>query len=243
MKLQEHVNDLIPAYALDILDEGEMMQVSEHLADCPACREELRSYQAVTDQLALAAPMAEPPPALKQKLMDQVQRRMQAVEPARLEQTPSFWQRLVSIFGRTAPAWGLASLALVLALAASNLLLWRQMGQITASQPEMRVIKLTSANTGTPANGLIVISTDGNHGTLVVDDLPTLPETEEYQLWLVRDGKRASGGTFSVSKDGYGSLWVHSPEPLASYTSFGITVEPAGGSPGPTGSKVLGGDL
>jgi anti-sigma-K factor RskA len=215
-----------------------MLQVSEHLAACPACREELRQYQAVVDQLALATPLAEPPAALKDKLMGQVQRRVQPVE-GKL----SFWQRLVALFGRTAPAWGLASFALVLVLAASNLLLWRQLGQISTAQPEMRVIKLSSTNAVAPANGLIVISTDGNHGTLVVDELPVLPDTQEYQLWLIRDGKRTSGGIFSVSRDGYGSLWVHSPEPLASYSSFGITVEPAGGSPAPSGSKVLGGSL
>ncbi|RJQ80137.1 MAG: anti-sigma factor [Desulfobacteraceae bacterium] len=32
-----------------------------------------------------------------------------------------------------------------------------------------------------------------------------------------------------------------SPRPLNSYRTFGITIEPRGGSPGPTGSKVLGG--
>jgi anti-sigma-K factor RskA len=30
---------------------------------------------------------------------------------------------------------------------------------------------------------------------------------------------------------------------LDAYTDFGVTVEPAGGSPGPTGDKVLGGSF
>jgi len=47
-----------------------------------------------------------------------------------------------------------------------------------------------------------------------------------------------------VNEEGYGSIVVSSQEqPLISYSDFGVTVEPAGGSLGPTGEKVLGGEL
>jgi anti-sigma-K factor RskA len=88
-----------------------------------------------------------------------------------------------------------------------------------------------------------VVSLDGEHGTLVVDGLAALGEEQQYQLWLIQDGQRTSGGVFSVSEEGYGSLWISSPEPLSSYSTFGITIEPAGGSPGPSGDKVLGNAL
>ncbi len=75
----------------------------------------------------------------------------------------------------------------------------------------------------------------------MVDHLPVLdPDELQYQLWLIQDGQRTSGAVFSVNKYGYGSVWVSSPEPLSSYSDFGISIEPAGGSPGPTGDKVLG---
>ena len=93
------------------------------------------------------------------------------------------------------------------------------------------------------ATGLLIISRDGEHGALVVDGLPDLSEAQEYQLWLIRDGQRTSGGTFFLNKTGYGILWVRSPEPLDSFSGFGITIEPEGGSPDPTGDKVLGGGL
>ena len=56
-------------------------------------------------------------------------------------------------------------------------------------------------------------------------------------------GQRTSGGVFSVYDEGYGVLKIDAPEPLISYQNVGITIEPAGGSPGPTGERVLGGDL
>jgi anti-sigma-K factor RskA len=90
---------------------------------------------------------------------------------------------------------------------------------------------------------MLVISRDGEHGTLVVDKLPPLDEHQQYQLWLIDDGTRTSGGVFSVKEDGYASLWVGAPKALGSYKRFGITIEPEGGSPEPTGIRVLAGDL
>jgi hypothetical protein len=63
-----------------------------------------------------------------------------------------------------------------------------------------------------------------------------------FGLALNSDGLRTSGGVFAVNPEGYGALWISSPEPLSSYPAFGITIEPVGGSPGPTGEKVLGGN-
>jgi anti-sigma-K factor RskA len=59
-------------------------------------------------------------------------------------------------------------------------------------------------------------------------------------LWLIQDGERTDGGVFSVNPEGYGSLWVEVPQSLSSFTAFGVSIEPSGGSPGPTGDKVLG---
>jgi anti-sigma-K factor RskA len=70
-----------------------------------------------------------------------------------------------------------------------------------------------------------------------------LGSDQQYQLWLVLDDERTSGGVFSVDYYGYGAMVIHAPRPLNEYTSFGVTVEPAGGSPAPTGEKVLGGEF
>jgi anti-sigma-K factor RskA len=75
-------------------------------------------------------------------------------------------------------------------------------------------------------------------GTLIADHLEPLSPDQQYQLWLIENGDRLDGGVFDVGDDGYGSLTVRAPEPLDSY-AFGVTIEPAGGSPGPTGPRVL----
>jgi anti-sigma-K factor RskA len=234
-----HVIDLLPAYALGCLDEEELVRVSEHLAGCAECRVEWHAYQAVADELALAAPHVAPPDDLKARLM----RRIDPQEPPAVSQPrASWWDKLARVMQRTSPAWGLAGLLVILALALGNLWLWQQLGryQGTTQPGPLRTIPLTSTDAAPAASGLVVVSTDGEHGTLVVDGLPPLDAEHQYQLWLIRDGQRTSGGVFSVDAEGYGSLWVLSPQPLSSYSAFGITIEPAGGSPGPTGQKVLG---
>lgn len=237
MSNELHAIELLPAYALGCLDAEEGTQVAEHLAVCPMCRAELASYQAVADQLALAGCDADPPAALKQQLLGRLQ--------APPEPRPSWSQRLADLFRAAPVAWGVAALALIAVLVVSNLVWWQQPSRhetlITAGG--MQVVSMVATDAAPGAVGTLVISGDGEYGTLVVDGLPALDAEHQYQLWLIRDEQRTSGGVFSVNYEGYGALPISSPEPLSSYPAFGITIEPAGGSPGPTGDKVLGGSL
>ncbi len=239
MDFQGHVSDLIPAYALDCLDGEEMAQVAEHLQLCQECRAELRAYQSVVDQLPLAIPQVEPSQQVKAALLRRVE---QVPSP---EEKPSAWVRFKNGFKVATPAWGLASLALVAVLLFSNLALWRQVSQLQANPgaTALRVVNLAGTDFAPDASGIIVISQDGEHGTLVVDDLPDLGPGNQYQLWLIQDGQRTSGGVFSVKQGGYAAKVIYAPQPLVDFGSFGVTIEPAGGSPSPTGEKVLGGNL
>jgi len=239
MDFQEHVTDLIPAYALNCLDAEEVARVADHLKLCQECQVELRAYQSVVDQLPLAVPQSEPSQQVKQALLTRVG------QASPVEKQPSAWARLMNYFKVATPAWGLASLALVVVLVVSNLALWRQVNQLQSNPgaTALRVVNLDGTEFSPGATGMIVMSRNGEYGTLVVDHLPALSPEEQFQLWLIQDGKRTSGGVFSVSPEGYASLVISSPHPLDNYGSFGITIEPAGGSPGPTGEKVLGGNL
>jgi len=239
MVFQEHVIDLIPAFALNCLDGEETARVAEHLRLCQECQAELRAYQSVVDQLPLAVPQAEPSQHVKRALFARVE---QVPSP---EGKPSAWFRFKNVFKVATPAWGLASLALVVVLLFSNLALWRQVSQIQENPgvTALRVVNLAGTDFAPGASGIIVISQDGEHGTLVVDDLPDLSPEQQYQLWLIQDGKRTSGGVFSVKEGGYAAKVIYAPQPLVDYSAFGVTIEPIGGSPGPTGEKVLGGNL
>ncbi len=239
---EAHEYDRLPAYALGSLEEAEAARIAEHVAACPTCRAELRSYEGVVSLVALAAPDTLPPAGLKRKIMGSVQlpRREQMTHPGE-----SWWQRVAGVFRHSAPAWGIVSLVLIAFLVATNVWWWQREegGGPMTTEGGMRIAALMGTDAAPHATGTLIISEDGMHGALVVDGLPVLGPDLQYQLWLIRDGQRTSGGVYSVDSEGYGVLWIDAPEPLASYPSFGITVEPAGGSPGPTGERVLGGNL
>ena len=236
---EEHVTDLLPGYALGCLDASENSQVNEHLAGCEQCQVELKRFDWVVAELPMAMKMTDPPAELKSRILTRASQ-----SRAQIPQKTSPWSRLMHSLRQSAPVWGVASLALVLVLAVSNLFLLQQLGQVQGDgQGIMRTVVLDGTKFTPGATGRVVISRDGNRGVVVVDGLPNLDDTQQYQLWLMKDGQRDSGGLFSVGSSGYGWVYVRSPDPLASYQAAGITIEPVGGSPGPTGDKVLGGNL
>ena len=239
MLAENHVDDLIPGYALDSLNQEEMLQVSEHLSQCQACQDELAVYQKVVNAFSLAVPPASPAPELKQKILDNLPGRpAPRVAPRKGAVRTWFWNRLQIV----TPTLAAFSFLLVLFLAVGTVWQAQRIQRLEAATPaNFGVITLAGTTHAPGATGMLVISRDGNLGTLIVDNLTTLDQTHQYQLWLIHNNQRSSGGVFSVSQDGYGALMIHSPLPLITYSSFGITVEPTGGSPGPTGEKVMGG--
>lgn len=241
-----HVIELLPAYALKSLDADEAEMVDRHLGDCARCRAELAAYEKVADMLPLAAQEAKPSPLLKERLLATLKetpagQKAAAVRPVVARPASvvgwSLVEAIRNMFARV--PWQPVALLLIVALAAGNILLWRQNVQDDRSEFAWRRITLTGAGSASEATGIIYISADGRNGTLIVDRLPQLSGEQQYQLWLIQDGQRVSGGVFSVNENGYSGQEIEASRPLKEFTSFGVTIEPTGGSPDPTGARVL----
>ena len=237
MSEETHVLDLLPAYALGSLDAGEASYVEAHLLSCWICRAESNTFQNVAEQLSFAAPVAAPSPDLKDRLLQRVQARLQQPVPAQASRRP-WLERLL-------PVWGLVSLCLIIALAAFNLSLWQRLNQLEfiTSPGGMRAIPLSAPDAASSATGFVIVSGDGENGALVADGLPPLGIDQQYQLWLIRDGQRTSGTVFSTDEESYGGMRIKVDGSLLEYSAVAVTIEPAGGSPQPTGVQVLGGPL
>jgi anti-sigma-K factor RskA len=104
-----------------------------------------------------------------------------------------------------------------------------------------------------PATQTIGFDQNGVTGSLLVDrqrdllavfawHLPAAPAGKTYQVWLIdARGDRTSGGFLEPEADyPFVSAVIRSPAPLSGFTGFGVTTEPVGGSPAPTGSRVFG---
>jgi hypothetical protein len=146
---------------------------------------------------------------------------------------------------RFLPAWGVTSLFLIFALAATSFILWQRVSQLEflTAPGGMRAVPLSPPDIASGATGFVLISANGDDGALVVDGLPSLGESQQYQLWLIRNGQRTSGAVFSTDEKSYAGTRIRAPRSLLEYSAVGITIEPAGGSAYPTGTQVLGGPL
>jgi anti-sigma-K factor RskA len=237
---QEHVHDSIPAYVLGCLDQAELKSVQQHIWECPLCQEETRQYQKVVDQLAFATRDSVPAENLKNKILSQVK---ESTIPARSKGRRSSWYQRV--FKIPQPVLLVSSLVLLIALVVTNIFYFNesQWNKQQNTAGEFQYVSLAGTQTTPNASGLLIISANQRTATLIVDGLPQLSERQDYQLWLIQDGKRTSGGVFNVIQTGFGALLVNSQKPLTEFQSFGITIEPKGGSAGPTGDKVLGGNF
>jgi anti-sigma-K factor RskA len=225
-----HPLDLLAAYAIGTLTETERADITTHLHTCAACRKELVKYETTVAKLSLATPVRVAPNRVKQRLMNKVR------QQTGTQASGSPWWE--AFFAK--PAYAVFSVLVILALTASNIWLWSELNQ-RAQPPAPVALTVLLENTGKVDSGIatLVISNDDQHATLIVEQLPQLTPEQQYQLWLIEDGQPASAGVFTVSRDGYFALPVFSQIAFDSYAAFGVSIEPYGGSPAPTGDIVL----
>jgi len=252
-----HVTELIPGYLLGCLPEEEILEIAKHLSDCSSCLREMEQFARTKEQLLEATPEAEPPAELWDRVRDRIHSVPGEEQPRPLGSSlqpgmdsvgapdqPNRWfggrrrgsRRLVT---------SLAA-AIIVALGASTTVLATMVGRFPAAAlPTISMASTAGSEWGTEGrapSGMIVVSKNGEYGTLVVDNLKPV-SGREYQLWLIRNETRTSGAVFAVNQEGYASIGVNSPISLTSYSAFGITSEPVGGSASPTGTRVLAGTL
>ncbi len=232
-----HICELVSAYALGCLDAHEAADFARHLGTCATCRADLPAYRGVVDALLLAVPDATPSPAIRQNLLALAgggNESIRWLEPRAGRDTgrPQSPRRRRRAARRTWAAMAVVALAavvlggLLLAFAAR----WAA---------PTRTVALLPTDAAPTAAGELRFARDGA-ATLEVTGLPPLSAGQQYQLWLVDGDERDSGAVFSVDANGRAAVAVEANRPTTAYERFGITIEPAGGSPGPTGERVLG---
>ena len=231
------------AHALGALTTDQGAALQAHLAVCPSCHREALSYQAIGEGLLHAVAERVPPARVRATLLAEMAKvRRPAASPRRI----SF-----SMAGALA--------GLVLALGVSVGLLTQVMGlqrqvnsmgeQLQINQTALALVAYPGARSlpviGENAGGTVVIDADQRLGVLIAWGLPALESAQTYQVWMIApDGTRTSGGLFAVSRAmPYTSIIFHAESPMTAYRGIGVTVEPAGGSLAPTGSRVLRADF
>jgi anti-sigma-K factor RskA len=114
--------------------------------------------------------------------------------------------------------------------------------QVLAS-PGLNAHDLRPTEAAPNARSTVWIDRVSGEGMMMARDLPPLGENQTYQVWLNNDRGRVSSGFLRRYDNGVYYLILNAPGRLSDYQRLGVTREPLGGSPGPTGPRVLEGDL
>lgn len=112
---------------------------------------------------------------------------------------------------------------------------------LAAEEPQEVILPAAQENSEAQAD--VLWNNTLGIAVVYVRNFPELPPDQAYQLWLRKDDTRTSPGLFTVEPGGMGIFVFPIEQSLDFYDLMGITPEPAGGSPGPTGSPVVRGPL
>jgi anti-sigma-K factor RskA len=232
MEADAHVRyeDELAAYMLGSLEPEETVAFEAHLATCDHCQARERWLRVSVDVLPSSVEQIEPPPALRERLIETVRR--EAGVPLGAPRREGAAGRIRRWLGSLSlqPATALAGVVLLLAAGIAGYAVGKDGGGSNTT---------TIAASGTPAaaagtTGSLVRS--GDVGVLRVSNLPQR-RGRVYEVWLVQDGKPRPSALFQVGSDGTGAAGI--PGGLDDSTQVMVTSEPAVGSTQPTTQPIL----
>jgi anti-sigma-K factor RskA len=255
---QQRIEELLPFYTLDALTDEERDLVEAYLKEHPEARVQLDEMQSAASALPYAATPVEPSQRLKDALMARVavdQRTKVQVQKQTSSPKERRWANLFPAFSFAAAViavvWvvilnsQLSQLrhdvsALNDALAAQS----NSLAQINAKLPQVTAssvvtISLKGTDKQPQAEGQLIADPQKESAVLVIAGLAKLEAGKTYQVWLIKGKTPVSAGLLSVDAQGQAVLILNSHTAIGAFDELGISIEPDGGSPQPTGDIVV----
>ncbi len=228
------IHDLAPLYALRALDPDSEPEFIEHLPTCARCRAEIAEIRAA-EVPAPNSPVS-PPPELRDAVMARIASESQVAKPAAVPKRPA-WRSPV-------PVAAAAAAVIILVVGAFALLRSDEPGPTEVAQKIQSrddAVSLDLEPTGEAA-GDVTLWLDGSERTVVeVRGLASPEPGSIYQLWFISGEVITPSRTFEPTDADAGSATFFIDGVPAE--TVAISVEPAGGSPAPTGEVVFAGSL
>jgi anti-sigma-K factor RskA len=229
----------LAAYAMGALDPQEVSALEAHLQTCDSCRVDLAEYQRISTGLLSALPPKAPSAALKQGLEKRLQSQWKSNRP-----------QMKWSMNRMVATGALVLLLGINIISAFEIYSLKQEqseldGQYSSQQSAIAMLAYPSTQT-------VGFEQGGISGSLLVDKkrnllavfawhLPPAPAGKTYQVWLIDPQEDRTSGGFLVPENNQPFVMniIRSPQPLMGFVGLGVTLEPLGGSPKPTGPRVL----
>ena len=259
-------DDLKDAYALGALPEDEHRDFEAYLQAHPESQSEVEDIASIAALLAISPAGQEPPKRLRRSVMAMVNAESaNSRQERRQASPPSSWRASLDRLRDAFPAriaLGAAA-ALVVGLLSWNVLLQSEVqtldGQNSELQAEIEAARAGADGTGgadAGADGSRILAMqaegeasgsdaeimafEGDRAVLVAQNMPTLPDDQTFQIWVIDDGGAQPSGLF---QPGEGPVATVVEQSLEGAETVAVTVEPSGGSPQPTTDPMLSAQL
>jgi len=244
------VEELLGAYAIHALGDGERVVVERHLETCSTCRREVDAHFEIAAALALGQAVDAPPPGLWDRIVVALPpdgtaapradgTRPTVPGPLRGWRSP---RRVAAVGVAAAAVATICVLAVSLAGTDQQLSQARQdlRSPVAAFRHALAVpghrTAMLRTSTGTDVAEIVV--DPGGRGYLLASRMPVLAQGRTFQLWAVVHGRPISIGLF-----GNHPAAIAFDLGSASATTLAVTVEPAGGTQTPTSPLLASGTL
>jgi len=270
---EQHPEEQLGAYALDILDQEEADLVDFHLSGCYQCRETVALMQSSAAVIGESVDHLQPPASLQAQIMRSLPGMdVEIAAPAKTTASRRWTGSLSKVLMPLAAVLILSLLSYsvyvnsvlssrVESLQRESALLTRwgklaaQESQVmdrlnelrTASDPlsetESTDVLLESPNNPGNSGGILLVADDGRRAMLMVTGMRELEPPSSYEIWLVKNGQSMWAGQLKVDSKGWGAVTLHPSEPLFECDMVRLTPAPASDPAPGRGDMILEGQI
>jgi len=245
---REDVIQLLPAYVLDALESEARQEVDGLLTVDSEAQALLEQYRQIESVLPLMAEHRTASSDLRDRFLDRLhEETAPSDDPMPIIQFPEKPKRKGIPLRRRY----LVSMVATFVIAVVGLVL------LLTSEPEAPTPQVTfyeisnqtdaeritiAASADSVVEGDLVISSDRERAALRLKQLPVINDDQAFQLWLVDESGAMSGGVYPMPEDYALYVVIPNEKPIDNYIRFGVSLEPAGGSPlgnAPSGERVF----
>lgn len=248
---RERFDDLKDAYALGALPGDELRDFEAYLATHSERQAEADDLVSIAALLAIAPADQEPPKHLRKSVMAMVNAES---GHRRQRRTASRWPSLGGLRDMFTPRLALgAAAALVVGLLGWNALLQSEVQNLSGQNGQLQA-QIEDARSGADESRVLAMQGEGemsgsdaevmafkdDKAVLVAQNMPSLPDDQTFQIWVIDEGEAQPSGIFQPNEGPVAAIVKHS---LEGAETVAVTVEPTGGSPQPTTEPMLSAQL
>jgi len=99
-----------------------------------------------------------------------------------------------------------------------------QQASFELAQPDNMSLELRSPSSESRSQGILLVSSDGNRGVIMVAGMEPPNPSTSYDIWLMRGHDKVRAGRVEVDSRGWGTVSLLLPEPIMGFEKVELTL-------------------